>query len=116
MVSTMVLAELQSRPFYDETRYRIIRDIFYTNLSYVRVVTLNPRLADLASTIGAQNPALSPPDAVHIATALSEQVDALLNQYQGGMCISGVLTMTERAPRHLIPPLVLNWVGTESAV
>ena len=42
--------------------------------------------------------------------------DEVLNQYQGGMCISGVLTMTERAPRHLIPPLVLNWVGTESAV
>ena len=39
-----------------------------------------------------------------------------LNQYQGGMCISGVLTMTERAPQHLIPPLGLNWVGTESAV
>ena len=28
-----------------------------------------------------------------------------LNQYQGGMCISGRLTMTERNPRHLISPL-----------
>ena len=24
-----------------------------------------------------------------------------LNQYQGGMCISGSLTMTEMTPRHL---------------
>ena len=40
----------------------------------------------------------------------------LLNQYQGGMCISGRLTMTERTPRHLISPLGPNWVGTDSAV
>ena len=39
-----------------------------------------------------------------------------LNQYQGGMCISGRLTMTERTPRHLISPLGPNWVGTDSAV
>ena len=41
---------------------------------------------------------------------------AALNQYQGGMCISGSLTMTERTPRHLISPLVTNRVGTDSAV
>ena len=40
----------------------------------------------------------------------------VLNQYQGGMCISGRLTMTERTPRHLISPLGPNWVGTDSAV
>ena len=39
-----------------------------------------------------------------------------LNQYQGGMCISGSLTMTERTPRHLISPLGPSWVGTDSAV
>ena len=39
-----------------------------------------------------------------------------LNQYQGGMCISGRLTMTERIPRDLISPLGPNWVGTDSAV
>ena len=32
----------------------------------------------------------------------------LLNQYQGGMCISGSLTMTERTPRRLISPLGPN--------
>ena len=78
VVSTMVLAELRMRPFYDEGHYRIVRDIFYTNRSYMRVVSLNPRLADLASTIGGQHTALTPPDTVHIATALSERVDALL--------------------------------------
>ena len=41
---------------------------------------------------------------------------ARLNQYQGGMCISGSLTMTERTPRHLISPLGPSWVGTDSAV
>ena len=39
-----------------------------------------------------------------------------LNQYQGGVCISGRLTMTEMTPRHLISPLGPNWVGTGSAV
>ena len=39
-----------------------------------------------------------------------------LNQYQGGMCISGRLTMTARTPRHLISPSGPNWVGTDSAV
>ncbi len=45
-----------------------------------------------------------------------ERVWAVLNQYQGGMCISGRLTTTERTPRHLISPLGPNWVGTGSAV
>ena len=44
---------------------------------------------------------------------ISQQI---LNQYQGGMCISGRLTMTERTPRDLISPLGPNWVGTDSAV
>ena len=38
----------------------------------------------------------------------------ILNQYQGGMRISGVMTTTERTPRHLISPLGPNcgWVPT----
>ena len=40
----------------------------------------------------------------------------ILNQYQGGMCISGVLTTTERTPQCLISPLSPNWVATDSAV
>ena len=39
-----------------------------------------------------------------------------LNQYQGGMCISGRLTMTERTPRHLTSPLGPKWVSIDSAV
>ena len=46
--------------------------------------------------------------------ALERKLD--LNQYQGGMCISGRLTMPERTPRHLISPLGPNRVGTDSAV
>ena len=44
-----------------------------------------------------------------------DHLETVLNQYQGGMCISGSLTMTERTPRHLISPLSPNWVGTDSA-
>ena len=39
-----------------------------------------------------------------------------LNQYQGGMCISGVLKTTERIPQHLISPVGPNWVVTDIAV
>ena len=54
-----------------------------------------------------------------VPSSLSGRLDmdeSDLNQYQGGMCISGRLTMTERTPRHLISPLGSNWVGTDSAV
>ena len=78
VVSTLVLAELRQRDSYDERRWRTIRDIFYTNRSYIRVVSLSPRLAHQASEIGSQYPNLTPPDAVHVATALYEKVDALL--------------------------------------
>ena len=108
VVSTMVLAELQGRPFYDKARYQIIRDIFYTNRSYVRVVTLNPVLADSASIIGADNISLSPPDAVHIATALSERVDALLTldgQHEDGKRSGGLLQYDGRIGT---PPLAIR--------
>ena len=39
-----------------------------------------------------------------------------LNQYQGGMCVSGVLKTTERTPRRLISPLGPKRVATDSAV
>ena len=43
-------------------------------------------------------------------------VPAFLNQYEGGMCISGVLETTERTPHDLISPLSSNWMATDSAV
>ena len=49
----------------------------------------------------------------HMAKA---RLHSYLNQYQGGMCISGVLKTTERTPRHLISPLGPKWVATDSAV
>ena len=39
-----------------------------------------------------------------------------LNQYQGGMCISGAQTRTERTPRRLISPLGPDLGGADSAV
>ena len=41
---------------------------------------------------------------------------ASLNQYQAGMCISGVLKTTERTARHLISPLGPKGMPTDSAV
>ena len=48
--------------------------------------------------------------------ALQGPVCHKLNQYQGGMCISGVLPTTERTPRYLVAPLGPNRVSTDSAV
>ena len=78
IVSTLVLAEVRSRGHYDEFRWNLIRDMFYTNRPYIRVVGLSPRIADLASTIGGDHNDLTVPDVIHIATALSEHVDVLL--------------------------------------
>ena len=52
----------------------------------------------------------------HCNRVKGDRPQEYLNQYQGGMCISGRLTMTERTTRDLISPLGPNWVGTDSAV
>lgn len=75
VISTMVLAEIRPRDMYNEFHWVVIRDLFYTNRPYIKIQALTPRLADLASTIGGDHNELTPPDAVHVATALSEHVD-----------------------------------------
>ena len=75
VISTMVLAEIRPRDIYNEFHWAVIRDLFYTNRPYIKIQALTPRLADLASTIGGDHNELTPPDAVHVATALSENVD-----------------------------------------
>ena len=47
---------------------------------------------------------------------LWDSLHRTLNQYQGGICISGVLKTTERTPRHLMSPSGPKWVATDSAV
>ena len=39
-----------------------------------------------------------------------------LNQYHGGMCISGVLKTTERTPLDLVSPWGLKWTATDIEV
>ena len=51
-----------------------------------------------------------------VAAARCPLREKRLNQYQGGMCISGVLKTTERTLQHFISPSGPNWVTTESAV
>ena len=40
----------------------------------------------------------------------------ILNQYQGGMCISGVLKTTERTQQDLASPWGLKWAATDIEV
>lgn len=75
VISTMVLVEIRPRDIYNDFHWSVVRDLFYTNRPYIKVQALTPRLADLASSIGGDHNQLTPPDAVHIATAISEQVD-----------------------------------------
>jgi len=75
LISTMVLAEIRPRDIYDDFHWSVARDLFYTNRPYMKIQALTPRLADLASSIGGDHNSLTPPDTVHVATALSEQVD-----------------------------------------
>ena len=49
-----------------------------------------------------------PFDIIALIEASDMSAMADLNQYQGGMCIAGVLTTTERTPRHFILPLGPN--------
>ena len=42
---------------------------------------------------------------------LTEEQKAELNQYHGGMCISGVLKTTEKTPQDLVSPLGPKWVA-----
>ena len=78
VVSTLVLAEIRPRSTYEPFHTGVIRDLFYTNRSFLKVVALSPRIAQLAGTIGGEHNQLTSPDAVHVATAWSEKVDVML--------------------------------------
>jgi predicted nucleic acid-binding protein len=109
VISTMVLAEIRPSDIYNEFYWAVIRDLFYTNRPYIKVQALTPRLADLASTIGADFNNLSPMDAVHIATALSEKVDVFytldgLHQH-GKRRTSDILDYDEKIGK---PPLKIK--------
>ena len=77
IVSTLLLAEIRPRDIYDKFHWSVFRDLFYTNRPYIKIQALTPRLADLASSIGGDHNTITPADAVHVATALSDKVDVL---------------------------------------
>ena len=74
VVSALVAAEVRPRSNYAPGRYDVIRDLFFTNRPYLKMVGLSPRIADLATAIGGEHNAITVPDAIHIATAWAEQV------------------------------------------
>ena len=80
VVSTLVVAEIRPRSTYNPDHYEVVRELFYTDRSYLKMVALSPYIANLASTIGSNYPQITSPDAVHVATACSESVDVLLTQ------------------------------------
>ena len=79
VVSTLVLAEIRPHSAYDPRHDDVIRDLFYTNRPYLKMVALSPRIAQSAGVIGS-NYQITSPDAVHVATALSESVDVMLTR------------------------------------
>ena len=79
VVSTLVLAEIRPLRPYEPGHDEVIWDLFRTNRQYIKMVSLSPRIADLAATIGSEHKITSP-DAVHVATAWYERVDVMLTQ------------------------------------
>ena len=79
VVSTMVLAEIQPLRPYEPDHADVCWQLFHTNRPYLKMVGLSPRIAEWAGTIGGEHH-ITPPDAIHIATALSERVDVMLTR------------------------------------
>ena len=78
VVSALLLAEIRPLYAYDPNHAAVLWDLFHTNRPYVKLVSLSPRIGELAATIGAEYNAITSPDAVHIATAWSEKVNVML--------------------------------------
>ena len=78
VVSTLVLAELRPLYAYDPSHAEVLWDLFHTDRPYVKIVSLSPRISELAATIGSDYNAITVPDAIHVATAWSEKVDSML--------------------------------------
>lgn len=108
IVSTMVMAE--SRPdseggVYDPASANIVDDLF--NSTDILLYGLTPQIATLAREIGEKYPAITPTDAVHIATAIFAKADVLFTFDGAGK---------RRRPKHMItnsgrigtPPLKIS--------
>ena len=110
IISALVLAEIQPRDFYAEHYSEIVEDLFRTGRPHLRVVDVSPPIAQAAARIGGDNREITVPDAIHVATALSDQVDVMLT-------IDGPRDRARRRSRDLLfydgklgrPPLRIEW-------
>jgi len=113
VVSTLVLAELRPRDPFNQEHLDEIDDLFYRARSNIRVVALHPVIARRASQLGSQNKKLTSPDAVHLATALTEGVsvfysfdgDADNERRRSGKLLAYSLQFGEPKLRIEAPPL-----------
>lgn len=78
VLSTLVLAEVRPRESYNEYHWDTVKDLFYTNRSYIRIIAVTPRISELSTRIAVDYPKLTVPDSIHVATAWSEKVSVML--------------------------------------
>ena len=78
VVSAFVIAELPPRDTDDVAHVRFLDSLFQANRANILVMSCTPAIARRASLLGGQFPALTPPDRVHLASALAAQADVFL--------------------------------------
>ena len=110
IASTMAMVEF--RPYqggqaHDPVLARFVDNLF--NSADILLYGLTPQIALLARKLGEENPAITPVDAAHIATAVFAKADVLFT-------FDGDVKLQRRRPKHMIantgkfgtPPLKIS--------
>ena len=75
-ISELVVAEVRpARPSHSSAERKVIEDLLGADHPFMRFFAVTHQIARLARDIGSQQPSLTVPDTVHIATALVAKAD-----------------------------------------